>query len=170
MASLAPSQIRHKRFEDRIDYLQAVRNPIVVVSFATADTNVAGMLRSCEAAMVEKVYLSQTLRDRRAACSGADKWQPHEVGLPRLGFLKAMGYTVVGLEIAHNSTRLGDTFLPERMALVVGNESYGIPDEVLRECDIVVEIPQFGFVNCLNVTVATSIALYEWARQHRGGE
>jgi hypothetical protein len=47
------------------------------------------------------------------------------------------------------------------IALVVGNETEGISDEVLQQADVVVLIPMSGSVEALNVGVATGISLYE---------
>jgi TrmH family RNA methyltransferase len=47
------------------------------------------------------------------------------------------------------------------VALVVGNETDGVGDEVLALADHVVRIPMSGEVESLNVGVATGISLYE---------
>jgi TrmH family RNA methyltransferase len=47
------------------------------------------------------------------------------------------------------------------VALVVGNETEGVGDEVLKVADHVVQIPMSGEVESLNVGVATGISLYE---------
>jgi tRNA G18 (ribose-2'-O)-methylase SpoU len=46
--------------------------------------------------------------------------------------------------------------------LVVGNEQKGIPDGILNEAEEVCHIEMIGgHISSLNVSVATSIALYE---------
>lgn len=47
------------------------------------------------------------------------------------------------------------------LALVVGNETAGISQEIMRQADVVVQIPMSGTVESLNVGVATGISLYE---------
>jgi RNA methyltransferase, TrmH family len=47
------------------------------------------------------------------------------------------------------------------VALVVGNETEGISDEMLQQANVVVQIPMSGTVESLNVGVATGISLYE---------
>jgi tRNA G18 (ribose-2'-O)-methylase SpoU len=47
------------------------------------------------------------------------------------------------------------------VALVVGNETAGVSDDVLEMADHVVQIPMSGDVESLNVGVATGISLYE---------
>jgi 23S rRNA (guanosine2251-2'-O)-methyltransferase len=46
------------------------------------------------------------------------------------------------------------------IALVLGGEVDGIEPEVMRICDEIVEIPQFGSKESLNVSVAAGVALY----------
>ncbi len=50
------------------------------------------------------------------------------------------------------------------VALVIGNEGAGVPEDVLRRCDRQVRIPQFGHVGSLNAAVAAGILLYELRR------
>ena len=51
------------------------------------------------------------------------------------------------------------------MALVLGSEGKGISREVMRLCDALVKIPEFGNINSLNVSVAGGIMMYEVVRQ-----
>jgi len=51
------------------------------------------------------------------------------------------------------------------VAIVMGSEEDGISDQILRIADDLVAIPMFGKVGSLNVSVATSIILYEAVRQ-----
>lgn len=78
---------------------------------------------------------------------------------------RALNYQIVALETAQNSTGLYEGPLPERCALVVGNERFGLDYPSLPLCDQVRTIPQFGIKNSLNVAVALGIAAYEWQRQ-----
>ncbi|MCX7850295.1 RNA methyltransferase [Thermus sp.] len=75
--------------------------------------------------------------------------------------LKGRGWTVAALEITENSVPV-QLIPPHRfpLALVVGNEVTGVDEAVLAEADLVVEIPQFGEKESLNVAVAFGIAVY----------
>ena len=46
-----------------------------------------------------------------------------------------------------------------------GSEEEGIRKSVMEHCDFVVSIPIYGTVNCLNLSVATGVALYQ-LREH----
>jgi len=57
-------------------------------------------------------------------------------------------------------------FRPARpLVLVVGNEGFGIPHEILAECGSQVLIPMRPDVDSLNVVVAGSICMYELFRR-----
>jgi len=46
------------------------------------------------------------------------------------------------------------------LALVVGNETYGVTKETLKEVDQIVEIPMWGVNRSLNVIVSAAIVGY----------
>jgi len=52
------------------------------------------------------------------------------------------------------------------VAVMVGNEGAGLPDEVVKLCDEAVKIPIPGKAESLNVAVSTAVVLYEILRQH----
>jgi len=79
---------------------------------------------------------------------------------------KADGYKVIGLEQATNSCNIYDyEFSDEPTLLIVGNERTGISQDVLNRLDEVIEIPLFGKPYSLNAGVATSLCLFEYAKQ-----
>ena len=53
---------------------------------------------------------------------------------------------------------------------MMGAEDTGIPREHLALCDEWVQIPQFGNIESLNVSVATGVILYEAVRQRHLAE
>jgi len=75
-------------------------------------------------------------------------------------------YTLTALETAEGARNIFNTSLPDKMALILGNEKYGISEEILKQCDLKVFIPMPGSVKSMNVTHAASVCLFEWLRQH----
>ena len=51
------------------------------------------------------------------------------------------------------------------VAIVVGTEQYGLTDLWMNHADLPVRIPMLGKIDSLNVATATTILLYEAARQ-----
>ena len=80
--------------------------------------------------------------------------------LEALESLKARGFQIVALEQSPNSINLPNFDLTKKTALLVGNEVTGLPIQILNACDKIIEIPQFGKKESLNVSTAAAIALY----------
>jgi tRNA G18 (ribose-2'-O)-methylase SpoU len=51
------------------------------------------------------------------------------------------------------------------MALIIGNENFGLSKTVLDQCHDVLHIEMYGQNSSMNVVQATSIALYELCKQ-----
>jgi RNA methyltransferase, TrmH family len=58
--------------------------------------------------------------------------------------------------------------LPAEGTLVLGAEREGLPADIVAACDAVVSIPQAGGAESLNVAMAGTVGLYEWARRRSG--
>lgn len=80
--------------------------------------------------------------------------------LIELDRLRHDGYQIVGLEQDSRSIALPEWHTPEKVALLIGREVEGIADNLKNTCDTLVEIPQLGAKESLNVVQATAIALY----------
>ena len=81
--------------------------------------------------------------------------------------LREEGYAIWALEQAENSVELGserfEKLLDEqdKIALILGEERYGITTEILAGVDQVIEIPMKGIKESFNVSVAAGIAIWE---------
>jgi tRNA G18 (ribose-2'-O)-methylase SpoU len=76
-------------------------------------------------------------------------------------------HQIIALEITESSTELCTFKLqPNKpIALILGDENFGISESVLNQCDAVVHINMYGNNSSMNVVQATSIALYEFTKQ-----
>lgn len=72
------------------------------------------------------------------------------------------GFTVIALEnkVPNTQNIFEYQNTSKKIVLVLGSETDGLSQEVLKLCDGVVEIPMRGVKNSLNVSVAAGIALY----------
>lgn len=75
------------------------------------------------------------------------------------------GYRLIALEQSANSILLSEYKSPEKVALLLGEEVEGITEELLNQCDDIIEIPMKGSKESFNVSVAAGIALYSLAIQ-----
>jgi tRNA G18 (ribose-2'-O)-methylase SpoU len=67
---------------------------------------------------------------------------------------------VAAIEQAEDAKLLPSYHPPHKIALVVGREVEGIEPEVLKVCDLVLEIPMYGKKESFNVVQAAAMALY----------
>jgi 23S rRNA (guanosine2251-2'-O)-methyltransferase len=78
--------------------------------------------------------------------------------------LQTEGVEVIGLDQGEGEIYY-DTDLSGAVAFVAGGESRSVSSSLLDKCDRVVRIPMHGRLESLNVSIATSIVLYERIRQ-----
>jgi len=145
-------------------------NDLVLLLDNIYDTfNVGGMYRVGDAAGVSHIYhcgstpISPDPKIKRAAV-GLDDYIKHSAVpdiLVKIKELKNEGYTIVVLEQAANSQLFNSVTYRGKIALVAGNETFGVAKEVVAQADLVVELPMFGINKSLNVVVATGIVLYQ---------
>ena len=77
-----------------------------------------------------------------------------------------MEYTVFAMDPNTNQSLISKK-LPVKSAFIFGNEEFGFSFDLKDYPDIqLLQIPQFGKVESLNVSIAASITLYEYCRQH----
>ena len=81
--------------------------------------------------------------------------------------LKSKKHYLVALEITSSSKSLNHFSFPtnQPIALIIGDENFGISESLLKLCDAVVHIPMYGQNSSMNVVQATNIALYEITKQ-----
>jgi tRNA G18 (ribose-2'-O)-methylase SpoU len=77
---------------------------------------------------------------------------------------------LVAATSAHGAQVHYDVDYRRPVALMVGNESYGLPDEVRRSADVLVRLPMAGRATSLNVSAAAAALVYEIVRQRRHKE
>ena len=70
----------------------------------------------------------------------------------------------IAIEISESASSVSQFIFPRRTAIIVGNDATGLPDNFVSRCDYEVYIPQFGPVGSLNVAIACSIAMFEYAK------
>ena len=77
--------------------------------------------------------------------------------------LKELGFWIIGTDM--NASNYQDINYPEKSALIIGSEGFGMSRLVKESCDYVVSIPMYGKINSLNASVAAGIMIYELIRK-----
>lgn len=142
----------------------------VVLERLRPDFNVPKIFRSAQAFGAHAVHLVDIGPFDPAPGKGAFKHVParFHADFPACRReLLADGFGLVALD-PYAETQLPDAGLPARCAFILGHESDGLSESVLGDPHVTrVAIPRLGSIDSLNVAVAASIALYEFARRWR---
>jgi len=152
---------------------------VLVCDGVNSPANMGSLLRVADSFGAKKVVFANSQIDinsprlKRTARS-AQKWVSIEDNIDTAESLKQYvleGYVPIALEISEKSIPLQEiNFLHlERIVLVIGDESTGVSDPVLEICEIQAHITMFGKNSSMNVSQATSIALYEITKQLKNG-
>ena len=77
--------------------------------------------------------------------------------------LQKGGFTVYSAELSDRSVKLGEEKLPQKTAVVIGNEGNGVSDTVKKLCDKSLFIP-ISSAESLNASVAASVIAWEMSK------
>lgn len=155
------------------DFKNVEKNPFVfVLDDIRSLNNVGSVFRTADAFRAQKIYLcgltgTPPHRDITKTALGADEsveWEHSSDALALIQKLKSEGYKIAALEQAEGSVMLND-FEPlasDRYAFVLGNEVFGVSDSLIEQCDVCLEIPQFGTKHSLNVSVSAGIVAWDF--------
>jgi tRNA G18 (ribose-2'-O)-methylase SpoU len=142
---------------------------IIVLDQLKAGYNVPKIFRSCEIFGAHEIHLINIEPFDPAPAKGALRKVPARFfGQFNESYedLKQRGYELFCLQ-GNCEFQLHRTALPQRSAFIMGNEGLGITFDLANYPDIrCLSIAQFGSTESLNVSVAASIVMYEYVRQH----
>lgn len=149
-------------------------NTYVILDNIRSVHNVGSIFRTCDAAGVSKLYLcgvtptpvdrfGRNRKDLAKVALGAEKnvtWEYVDTTNSVIEKLTRDGVRVIAVEQDPRSKPCTDISVQGPVAFVFGNEVGGVSDDVLAECDEVIEIPMKGKKESLNVSVAVGIILF----------
>ncbi len=165
---------------------QVTRNGIILILENIYDTyNVGGLFRLADALAVQKMYLCGQMEvppnpKIAKASVGTDKIVPWEYRESTVGVIEELRKKYSDLNGSEKSSGdIGDNMIkiyaveqsagsipyhevlfPSMVALVVGNETFGVSGETLKAVDEILEIPMWGINKSLNVIVSAAIVSY----------
>ncbi len=161
--------------EELAHQIQADSDALVLFLDEITDPhNLGACLRSANAAgalaVVTPKHHSASITDtvRRIACGAAEVTPVVQV----VNLVRAMqrfqeaGLWIVGTDDGGDQA-FYDVELTGRIGIVMGAEGKGMRRLTRETCDFLTQIPMFGTVECLNVSVATGVCLFEVVRQRQ---
>jgi len=148
---------------------------VVVMDNVRSMYNVGSVFRTCDAFSVERLLLCgitacpphKEITKTALGATESVEWKHYGTTTEAVAELKQLGYKVFAVEQVDTSVLLDRIEIPasEKTAIVLGNEVFGVDDEVLALCDGAIEIPQNGTKHSLNVSIAGGIVIWEFFKR-----
>jgi tRNA G18 (ribose-2'-O)-methylase SpoU len=142
---------------------------IVLCDGLSSPANVGGLFRICEAFGVEQILFyngnidinsSRLKRTARETYKLVDYAICNDIKHTLKGLIKK-GYEIIALEISEISTPSEMVTLNKKaVVLIVGNEQFGVSEEILALTSKHMHIEMYGENSSMNVVQATGIAIY----------
>lgn len=149
--------------------------PITLVcENVTNAPNIGSLFRIADAFGIEKIIfcgkdipLGRKMTKTSRATEKVVNYEVFESITEVVSNLKASDYQCIALEITEDSLPIHTfNFLTKKpIALLIGDENFGISEATLKQCNQVIHINMFGQNSSMNVVQATNIALYEITKQ-----
>jgi 23S rRNA (guanosine2251-2'-O)-methyltransferase len=155
------------------EFRKAEKQPLVIIlDNVRSLNNVGSVFRTADAFRIEAIYLcgvtgcppNKEIEKTALGATSTVNWKHFSTTPEALKELRAEGYRILSVEQAKNSISLNHFTYEGALALVFGNEVYGVAQEVIDFSDGVIEIPQAGTKHSMNVAVSAGIVLWELLR------
>jgi tRNA G18 (ribose-2'-O)-methylase SpoU len=133
------------------------------------DLNIGTVVRNANAFLAAEVHIVGDRSWNRRGAMVTDRYLHirHHPTLEQFAAWAAeQELPVLGVDLLPGSRPLPAAPLPQRCALLFGQEGPGLSDAAQQLCDAVLHIPQYGSTRSINAGVASGIAMYEWHRRH----
>lgn len=166
--------VTYHKLEQIVPFLyEQGKNPFILILDGITDVrNFGAIARTCEVAGVDAIVIPE----RGSVSVNADAVKTsagalHSIPVCRERSLKeAVSYLQnSGIKIISASEKAvhlhTEATYTDPIAIVMGAEDVGVSNEIIRVCDELVKIPQFGTIQSLNVSVAAGVMIYEAVRQ-----
>lgn len=160
---------RHRRLRRVLDRRQP--DLTVLMDNVHKEHNFAAVLRTCDAVGVLEahgVWPNPRYQPARGVSAGSGKWVRVHTH-PDLGdaitHLQQNGFRVLAATLSPRAVDFRSADYTRPTAVLVGAELTGVSEAGRALADAHIAIPMAGFVESLNVSVATAVVLYEAQRQ-----
>lgn len=161
---------------DREVFAKSDKLPLtVVLDNIRSLHNVGSVFRTSDAFRVERIMLcgitaTPSHSEIHKTALGAEdvvQWQYFPDTMQAVALLREQGYGLYAIEQVEGSIPLQEFSVGQNRhyAVIMGNEVKGVAQEVVDACDGVLEIPQFGTKHSLNVSVASGLVIWEFAKK-----
>lgn len=159
------------------EFKQAEKTPIILVlDNIRSLNNVGSAFRTADAFLIEAIYLcgvtgtppNKEIEKTALGATETVSWKHYDNTVDCVNELQKNGYKVYAIEQVENSTYLQEFRNADnsKLALVFGNEVYGVEQDVVNICNGSIEIPQLGSKHSLNISVSLGIVVWELVKNN----
>lgn len=132
--------------------------------------NINAIIRTAEHFGLQEIHVlaSDKLKPSKGVDGGSRKWidfQNVQSISSCIHKLKKRNYTIYATSVASSATPLSKVDPGKKAAIIFGNEKDGVTKEALSMSDHIVHIPNRGFAESLNVSVAAGIIIQDFVRK-----
>jgi len=168
--------LRSEKRSKKIDFVVRSRQHSlhVVLENIHDPHNVSAIFRTCDAVGIPAVSLIYNYekfpRIGKKSSASAYKWvekHKHKTVDECYVNLRKHGFQIIASSISSDSKELYELDFTKKTAIVLGNEHRGVSVEAANLADHKFQIPMYGMVQSLNVSVAAAITVYEALRQRK---
>jgi 23S rRNA (guanosine2251-2'-O)-methyltransferase len=171
MIKLKPVVLRNTTVTEE-ERKSITKNPVYIILDNVLDTyNVGAIFRLADAVSATKVYLCgvtetpPNTRIKKASINTTEwvEWEYTSTTIEAISNLKSQisNIQIVAVEQSTKSVPYDKIEYKFPVALIVGNETSGVSEEVLSKVDHIAELPMWGVNVSLNVMVSLGIVLYD---------
>lgn len=156
-----------RKVEPAIEDILKDAHRICVIDSVCDTTNIGAIFRSAAALGIDAVLLTRSscdpLNRRSIRVSMGSVFLVPWTWLDSYSTLHQLGFKMAAMALSNNSISLDDPILKqqERLAIIMGTEGDGLPNETIDAADYVVRIPMSHQVDSLNVAAAAAVAFWE---------
>lgn len=153
------------------EFKSATKNKIIIVlDNVRSLNNIGSAFRTADAFLIEAIYLcgvcgtppNPEIHKTALGATETVEWKYFKNTSDAIFELRKNNYFIASIEQVKNSVLLNEFKKPQKnIAVVFGNEVYGVEQDVINNSDVCIEIPQFGTKHSLNVSVSIGIVLWE---------
>ena len=166
--------LRRKKLQSMEEFL-ADKKKIAILYDVVNPTNVGAIVRTAAAMGMDGVLFTKNsvnpLTRRASRVSMGTVFQipwtvmcdNENTEFSGIELIKQRGFKTLAMALCENSVKPDDELLKneEKIAVVLGTEGEGLPEEIIEKCDYRVMIPMHHNVDSLNVATAAGIIFWE---------
>ncbi|MCR5283376.1 MAG: RNA methyltransferase [Lachnospiraceae bacterium] len=162
--------VMKRRKNEELSSFLADKKRIAVLYDVVNPTNVGAIIRSAAALGMDGVILSKNSVDpltRRATRVSMGTvfqipWTVTNMQADLIEYLKSQGFACAAMALRDESLTPDAPVLKkaDKLAVFLGTEGTGLPDEVIEGCDHCVMIPMYHGVDSLNVAAASAVIFW----------